>query len=336
VLTAEAGSVLIDAAINGVGSGAETDGGMVSIDSQTGITVNGDIDVRGQGGGAKVCSVFRTQCNNDDDCNGGDRCRTPGGGDVEFTSTGPVDVVGDVNASSSSGRGGTVNIVSEGDVALSGQMITNGSNSEGGRIDARACIVTVCGLNNPVCAPGATALLSSQGGNGVNHLVGRGHNGLDEAAVAVLGTMRAENRNGRNELVYNGTPVFEPVVFGTVTPAAITSVDGSLQPCPLCGNSQTEPPETCDDGNTNDGDGCSSICQLEGELIHGDINGNGHVDSQDVTDLIAEIFDGDGDTVQRISAPEGRFPGFPGADANQDQLINAADVSGTIARLGTP
>ena len=32
---------------------------------------------------------------------------------------------------------------------------------------------------------------------------------------------------------------------------------------PICGNDVVEPPEQCDDGNTDDGDGCSSICTVE-------------------------------------------------------------------------
>jgi len=32
---------------------------------------------------------------------------------------------------------------------------------------------------------------------------------------------------------------------------------------PVCGNSIIEPPETCDDGNTTPGDGCSATCQIE-------------------------------------------------------------------------
>ncbi len=32
---------------------------------------------------------------------------------------------------------------------------------------------------------------------------------------------------------------------------------------PVCGNGVIEPPEECDDGNTADGDGCSSICEIE-------------------------------------------------------------------------
>ncbi len=44
-----------------------------------------------------------------------------------------------------------------------------------------------------------------------------------------------------------------------------SSDSGSVQPpaYPVCGNSQVENGETCDDGNTLGGDGCSSICQLE-------------------------------------------------------------------------
>jgi cysteine-rich repeat protein len=35
------------------------------------------------------------------------------------------------------------------------------------------------------------------------------------------------------------------------------------QPAPICGNGVVEPPETCDDGNLVDGDGCSALCQVE-------------------------------------------------------------------------
>ena len=33
---------------------------------------------------------------------------------------------------------------------------------------------------------------------------------------------------------------------------------------PGCGNGVIEPGETCDDGNTTSGDGCSATCQIEG------------------------------------------------------------------------
>ncbi|HKZ49973.1 MAG TPA: DUF4215 domain-containing protein, partial [Candidatus Nanoarchaeia archaeon] len=44
----------------------------------------------------------------------------------------------------------------------------------------------------------------------------------------------------------------------------------------VCGNGLTEPPETCDDGNTNSYDGCSSTCQVE--VPGGTVCGNGICD----------------------------------------------------------
>ncbi len=38
-------------------------------------------------------------------------------------------------------------------------------------------------------------------------------------------------------------------------------------PTPVCGNASVEPPESCDDGNTKDGDGCSALCQTEGGAV---------------------------------------------------------------------
>lgn len=37
----------------------------------------------------------------------------------------------------------------------------------------------------------------------------------------------------------------------------------------LCGNGNLEPQEECDDGNTTDGDGCSSTCQTEQQPTSG-------------------------------------------------------------------
>jgi cysteine-rich repeat protein len=38
----------------------------------------------------------------------------------------------------------------------------------------------------------------------------------------------------------------------------------TLPSAPVCGDGVVETPEVCDDGNTDDGDGCSSLCELEG------------------------------------------------------------------------
>jgi cysteine-rich repeat protein len=43
-------------------------------------------------------------------------------------------------------------------------------------------------------------------------------------------------------------------------PCGEESCDGGCEPPPVCGNGVVETGETCDDGNTWSGDGCSSSC----------------------------------------------------------------------------
>ena len=104
-------------------------------------------------------------------------------------------------------------------------------------------------------------------------------------------------------------------------------------PCPICGDHIIEPPETCDDGNTLDGDGCSSMCQIE-TPIPGDANGDKIVSVDDISACISEIFDGDGDLISMVSG--GSFPASPGVDANGDKIVSAADVTATIKLIPLP
>jgi cysteine-rich repeat protein len=54
-------------------------------------------------------------------------------------------------------------------------------------------------------------------------------------------------------------------VNGTVTPAAAANdINPFLVGCPVCGNGELDGGETCEDGNTTSGDGCSADCQDEG------------------------------------------------------------------------
>jgi cysteine-rich repeat protein len=50
-----------------------------------------------------------------------------------------------------------------------------------------------------------------------------------------------------------------------------------VEPMVVCGNGVLDPGEECDDGNVEAGDGCSPICQLEGE----DSDGDGVPDAED-------------------------------------------------------
>jgi len=138
------------------------------------------------------------------------------------------------------------------------------------------------------------------------------------------------SQSGRNLLVSRpGTPA--PVVLGSVVPRQLLSTDGSLVSCVVCGNNVIEPPETCDDGNTEDGDGCSASCELE-TAPPGDVNGDATINAEDIRFLVAEIFDGDGDSVTMVS--RGSFAGTPGADVNGDRRIGAADLPGLLIILG--
>jgi cysteine-rich repeat protein len=62
-------------------------------------------------------------------------------------------------------------------------------------------------------------------------------------------------------------------------------------PEPVCGNGVIEGDETCDDGNIEDGDGCSSVCLIEEEP--GPICGNGVIEGDETCDD-GNIEDGDG------------------------------------------
>ena len=63
--------------------------------------------------------------------------------------------------------------------------------------------------------------------------------------------------------------------------------------------------------------------------IPGDCNGDGLVDAGDISALVLEIFDGDGNLP--ADAPGGTFPGDPvGSDANEDGVVDAGDISCAI------
>jgi hypothetical protein len=71
-------------------------------------------------------------------------------------------------------------------------------------------------------------------------------------------------------------------------------------------------------------------------IPRGDCNVDGQVDAADLTSLVLEIFDGDGDAAMDV--PGGSFPGNPrGCDPNADSRINAGDLAcGALLIFGTP
>jgi cysteine-rich repeat protein len=160
------------------------------------------------------------------------------------------------------------------------------------------------------------SVLEVAGNSGVNRIVSR-------RVMVINGELTADFTTGRNTLVYRDA-ANPPVIFAgaTVIPREMLMLDPTLQPCAVCGNSQTEPPETCDDGNQEDGDGCSAMCQIEADPC--DVDGDGAIDATDLMALLTELFDGDGD--RAIDVGGGEFPGTIGTDANQDTRVTVADA----------
>ena len=76
--------------------------------------------------------------------------------------------------------------------------------------------------------------------------------------------------DGEFELIYNGVSKKQEGLFEGSLFTAELGCDGFV---PVCGNGVVEGDETCDDGNTADGDGCSSSCTLEDPVC-----GNGIVE----------------------------------------------------------
>jgi hypothetical protein len=56
----------------------------------------------------------------------------------------------------------------------------------------------------------------------------------------------------------------------------------------------------------------------------GDVDGNGDVDSRDLSQLVAEIFDGDGDRADEMFG--GEIASFAGTDATNDGRVSIADA----------
>jgi cysteine-rich repeat protein len=292
-----AGQALIDAPMTAAGGSPSGAGGLISIDASQRIMMTAVTDARGFGVG----------------------------GEVGLSSTGAVDVRGNILAGSTTAGGGNIEIVSEGEVMISASLITDGVALPGAKIDITGCTITVCGLDSPACPSGGSGILSSLGPEGRNRTTGRD-------ATVILGTMRANNSTGHNVLLYNGNPDSEPFILGTVTPNPEITVNPDILACPACGNHNIEPPETCDDGNQLDGDGCSRTCQVEAP-IPGDANGDFTLSPEDREFAVSEIFDGDGDTVGTVSG--GTFAGSVGVDANDDGFVTAADLV-AITKLLSP
>jgi len=127
-------------------------------------------------------------------------------------------------------------------------------------------------------------------------------------------------------------PPLASLPYGTLATITFTA---TCQPAP--GTSIIAPVGFSDDpsasfGNTNGQSvlGTTTDGSVEVLLgIPGDCNSDGAVDAGDISALVLEIFDGDGNDPADV--PGGTFPGDPvGCNANRDTLVDAGDISCTV------
>jgi cysteine-rich repeat protein len=67
--------------------------------------------------------------------------------------------------------------------------------------------------------------------------------------------------------VTQGTYVLHVISYQALGEIPAYEVRIESSPADICGNGLLEPGETCDDGNTTSGDGCSAACEYEGVLV---------------------------------------------------------------------
>ncbi len=147
------------------------------------------------------------------------------------------------------GTGGNV-WFSAGDVALKGKVMTGGPTAPG-ELSVQAC------------------RLRMESGGKLDSGWGKQLDGAYGVSITVAESMTMDRGSGirakegaTNRITYRDAAK-PPTLNGAIKPAALLTVDPLLSGCPVCGNSEIDQGETCDDGNAVGGDGCDSSCLVE-------------------------------------------------------------------------
>ena len=188
------------------------------------------------------------------------------GGEVTLDSGGPIDLQGDVDVR---GRAGTTCGYSYctdrgygGYFKMYGTDITvGGIVNGGGKYRSENWTIDSCRLT---IEQGGKLLLTKGQPNDDN---GR----MDITVVESMrvengGTIKADAAVTNPIRITYRTDDKPPVIDGTLDPPALLNLNPSLGGCSVCGNSEIDKDESCDDGNTTSGDGCRDDCQDEGCL----------------------------------------------------------------------
>jgi len=170
------------------------------------------------------------------------------GGALEIAAGGDVTLGGraDVGATSGGG-GGYVHVDSSGFVGISGVVRTRGTYDPAfvGLLSIDACRIAM-----------------QSGGQLLNTVSGGGNRLIAHESMRLFAGSVVNAGGGDNIFTYRSADK-EPFIEGSVVPSAQLVLDETLGGCPVCGNEEVDETETCDDGNTAAGDGCSGDCQIE-------------------------------------------------------------------------
>jgi len=236
-------------------NGAPPDGfgGDISLASGGDLVIQGKLQAKAKGGQGAGGFLDVLSGANLDFASGADVDLSGGNSDAgiaDCSADGDANFAGSADVSASNGgTGGAFALNVGGDLRVSGSLAISGVAGLGaGSVVLSGCLVELM--------PGA--LLDNRVDQGENRLIGRSRILVDAGS-----SMSASGLGADNVLVFRDSSV-PPVVAGSVTPAPTLVVNTGLVACPACGNAVLDPGETCDDGNTTSGDGCSFACQDEG------------------------------------------------------------------------
>lgn len=239
------GEVIVAAGVDA--SAADAAGGMVAISAGGEVTVGATVDASataGNGGMVAISAGGEVTVGATVDAS----TTTGDGGIIGVRTLGGIVLDQPLLAAGKRGSGGRIELASRGRVVIRNEVRSDGAaGRKGGRIVAEACDLDL--------AP--TGVLSSAGASGLNRVFGR-------SSSQIRGQMQADSASGRNELIVgdgSGAPVRSDTAV--VIPEPITRPLLGVRSCAVCGDRRIEFPEACDDGNSQDGDGCSALCRIE-------------------------------------------------------------------------
>ena len=210
--------VVVAAPITASGAAPDGYGGNIDIEAGTDIVQTALIDAKANGGDGSGSTTFAMFAGRDIttgpiDVSGG----STGGGSVDIAAVHSVTIAAvinaDANAPDNSGQGGDVTIAADvvtlsatADVHANGDFV-------GGNVNLQGCSVTAAAGSN----------ISSGGDQGGNLIQGAGQ-------ITLNGSIVAGPVQGLNTIQYRD-PSKVPVVGGSITPAAVTTLKGTLAPC---------------------------------------------------------------------------------------------------------